>query len=163
MVAEPIDTEEARRREIMLTSLRVELTLQARDLSLTLGNVDLPNNRLSGIANGFTWHTQRSTPETRLEYGIEEISRLQKRLDRNSSEYGIYAWLLNQLGKDLRPNKTERELLNALLVEAHQEEEWLARMRLIRAQNLVQILGLLTRAKPFTAELNKIGGALKWY
>lgn len=163
MVAEAIDSEDAGRRAMMLSILRAELALQARDLSLTLSSVALPNNRLSGIANGFAWHAQRRTAQERLAYGMAELSRLQKRLDRNSSEHGVYTWLVDQIGKSSRPSESEQALLDKLLVEADQEQEWLARMRLIRAQNLVQILGILTRAKGFTAELTQVRGALKWF
>jgi hypothetical protein len=173
MVAESSNTEDAGRRARMLVAIRAELALQARDLSITVTNVDLdknrqyrvelPNNRLSGIANGFAWHTQRRTATERLGYGMAEIARLQKRIDRNSAEHAIYTWLSHQIGKDARPSDAEQILLDDLQIEIDQEQEWLARMRLVRAQNLVELLRILTQARPFTVELTQAGGALRWF
>jgi hypothetical protein len=124
--------------------------------------LELPNHRLSSIVNSFAWHVQRTQPAARLACGIAEIKRLQQRVERNSAEYNIYAWLLNQIGSAPQPGSAEQQLLDPLYLADNEIRDWLAYVRLLRAEGLVQLLGLITRARPVAEEIAKAGGALRW-
>ncbi len=160
------DAEQARenelRRAALLIALRDNLQQMAQHLTVTLGTVELPNHRLSSIANSFAWHVQRPQPAARLACGIAEIKRLQQRVKRNSAEYNIYAWLLNQIGSAPQPSQEEQRLLDPLYLADNEIRDWLAYVRLLRAESLVQLLGLITRARPVAEEIAEAGGALRW-
>ncbi len=162
MVDQDTLREQEIRRAKLLTALRVEISTMASNLYGQLGGMELPNHRLNGIANSFAWHAKRLDHAARLTYGIEEIKRLQQRIDRKGAEYAVYGWLLSQIGSGSRPSADEQKLLDPLRLADNEVTDWLNHVRLLRAQSLLQLLIIFTQSKTFTKALTKAGGQLQW-
>ncbi len=146
----------------LAANLEAELPALASTIARELGDLEIPNHRLSGLVNSLAWHQRRATPELRTQALAEELRRLEARAT-SEPEAAFYRFLSAQLGLGRAGAGQGRDpLLRGLRIPVEQEARFAALARFSRARAALHIVETLLRSNTLRREIAQNGGAILW-
>lgn len=149
--------EELRIQAGLAARIEAELPALAAEIDEQLGDLAIPNHRLSGLLNSLAWHQRRPTAAIRVRALAEELYRLeiQAAFEREAQFYRF-------LRERLDTGQESDSLLRGLRVPDERREHWVATARFTRARAALQIVEVLMRSADLRREIMQDGGEIRW-